>query len=201
MTAKQITIGNIPTLTLRVTYVGELGWEFYAPSEYGEQLWDTLWKAGKEFGMVAGGYKAIESLRLEKGYRYWSADITPDYTPFEAGLGFAVALNKSVDFMGKQALLKQKTEGITKKLCCITLDDPNTVVFGSEPIRHDGKFVGWVTSGGYGYSINRSIAYTYLPIALTKPGTRISVECFGVEYQAEVRKEPLYDPKGEKVKA
>jgi 4-methylaminobutanoate oxidase (formaldehyde-forming) len=80
MTAKQITIGNIPTLALRVTYVGELGWEFYAPSEYGEQLWDTLWNAGKEFGMVAGGYKAIESLRLEKGYRYWSADITPDYT-------------------------------------------------------------------------------------------------------------------------
>jgi glycine cleavage system aminomethyltransferase T len=107
MTAKQITIGNIPTLALRVTYVGELGWEFYAPSEYGEQLWDTLWNAGKEFGMVAGGYKAIESLRLEKGYRYWSADITPDYTPYEAGLGFAVALNKSADFMGKQALIKQ----------------------------------------------------------------------------------------------
>src|SRR5258706_8131252 len=201
MTAKQITIGNIPTLALRVTYVGELGWEFYAPSEYGEQLWDTLWNAGKEFGMVAGGYKAIESLRLEKAYLYWSADITPDYTPYEAGLGFAVALNKSADFMGKAALQKQKVEGVKQKLCCIVLDDSNSIVFGSEPIRYEGKVVGWVTSGGFGYSINKSIAYTYLPIELAKPGTRVSVECFGVEIQAEVQKEPLYDPKGEKIKA
>jgi glycine cleavage system T protein len=201
MTAKQITIGNIPALALRVTYVGELGWEFYAPSEYGEQLWDTLWSAGKPFGMIAAGYKAIESLRLEKGYRYWSADITPDYTPYEAGLGFAVALNKNADFMGRQALTKQKAEGVKQKLCCITSDDPNTIVFGSEPIRHAGKVVGWVTSGGYGYSINKSIAYGYLPIALAKAGTRVSVECFGVEIQAEVQKEPLFDPKGAKIKA
>ena len=201
MTAKQITIGNIPTLALRVTYVGELGWEFYAPSEYGEQLWDTLWEAGKPFGMIAGGYKAIDSLRLEKGYRYWSADITPDYTPYESGLGFAVALNKDSKFMGKEMLQKQKVEGIKQKLCCVVLDDPNMIVFGSEPIRHEGNVVGWVTSGGYGYSINRSIAYTYLPVELAKPGTRLSVECFGVEIPAEVQKEPLYDPKGEKIKA
>ncbi len=201
MTAKQITIGNIPALALRVTYVGELGWEFYAPSEYGQQLWDTLWEAGKEFGMVAGGYKAIETLRLEKGYRYWSGDITPDYTPYEAGLGFAVALNKPVDFMGKQALVKQKAEGIKQKLCCVVLSDPQTVVFGSEPIRHEGKVVGWVTSGGYGYSIEKSIAYTYLPTELAKPGIKVTVECFGVEIQADVQKEPLYDPKGEKIKA
>jgi 4-methylaminobutanoate oxidase (formaldehyde-forming) len=201
MTAKQITIGNIPALALRVTYVGELGWEFYAPSEYGEQLWDTLWNAGKEFGMVAAGYKAIESLRLEKGYRYWSADITPDYTPYEAGLGFAVALNKNVDFIGKKKLQEQKAEGAKQKLCCLTLDDGNTIVFGSEPIRYEDNVVGWVTSGGYGYSINKSIAYAYLPVELAKAGTRVSVECFGVQIQAEVQKEPLYDPKGEKIKA
>ena len=100
-----------------------------------------------------------------------------------------------------KALIKQKAEGIKQKLCCLTLDNPNTIVFGSEPIRHDGKVVGWVTSGGYGYSINKSIAYAYLPIELAKPGTRVSVECFGVEIQAEVQKEPLYDPRGEKVKA
>jgi 4-methylaminobutanoate oxidase (formaldehyde-forming) len=201
MTAKQLTIGNIPALALRVTYVGELGWEFYAPSEYGQQLWDTLWEAGKEFGMVAGGYKAIETLRIEKGYRYWSGDITPDYTPYEAGLGFAVALNKPADFMGKQALVKQKAEGIKQKLCCVVLSDPHTVVFGNEPIRHEGKVVGWVTSGGYGYSIEKSIAYTYLPVELAKPGVKVTVECFGVEIPAEVQKEPLYDPKGEKIKA
>jgi 4-methylaminobutanoate oxidase (formaldehyde-forming) len=201
MTSKQITIGNIPALALRVTYVGELGWEFYAPSEYGEQLWDTLWNAGKEFGMVAAGYKAIESLRLEKGYRYWSADITPDYTPYEAGLGFAVALKKDVDFIGKKALEKMKAEGVKQKLSCLTLDDPNTTVFGSEPIRYDDKVVGWVTSGGYGYSINKSIAYAYLPVERAIAGTRVSVECFGVQIQAEVQKEPLYDLKGEKIKA
>ena len=103
--------------------------------------------------------------------------------------------------MGMQALVKQKAEGIKQKLCCIVLDDSNTVVFGSEPIRHEDKVVGWVTSGGYGYSINKSIAYAYLPVELAKLGTRVSVECFGVEIQAEVMKEPLFDPKGEKIKA
>jgi 4-methylaminobutanoate oxidase (formaldehyde-forming) len=201
MTAQPITIGNTPTLALRVTYVGELGWEFYAPTEYGEQLWDTLWKAGKEFGMVAAGYKAIDSMRLEKGYRYWSADITPDYTPYEAGLGFAVALNKRADFMGKPALERQKAEGLKQKLSCMTLADPNTITFGSEPIRHNGKVAGWVTSGGYGYSVDKSIAYGYLPIELIKPGTKLTIECFGGEIDTTVEKEPLYDPKGEKIKA
>ena len=201
MTARQITIGNIPTLALRVTYVGELGWEFYAPSEYGEQLWDTLWEAGKPFDMVAAGYKAIDSLRLEKGYRYWSADITPDYTPFEAGLGFAVALNKESNFLGRESLKKQKAEGIKQKLCCLILENPNMIVFGTEPIRSEGTVVGWVTSGGFGYSLNKSIAYGYLPVELAKPGTPLTVECFGVEYPAIVEKDPLYDPKGEKIKA
>lgn len=200
MTAQSITVGNIPTLALRVTYVGELGWEFYAPTEYGEQLWETLWTAGKEFGLVAAGYKAIDSLRIEKGYRYWSGDITPDYTPYEAGLGFAVALNKSVDFIGKQALLDQKAKGLTRKLCCLTLADPSIIAFGSEPIRHTGAVVGWVTSGGYGYTVEKSIVYSYLPIELAKPGTQLTLESFGTEIGAVVEKEPLYDPKGEKVK-
>ncbi len=200
MTAKQITVGNIPALALRVTYVGELGWEFYAPTEYGQQLWNTLWEAGREFGLAAAGYKAIDSLRLEKGYRYWSADITPDYTPFEAGLGFAVALDKPVDFIGKQALIEAKAKGLTQKLCCLTLADPDTVAFGSEPIRSDDNVVGWVTSGGYGYSVGKSIAYGYLPIELAKPGTTLTVECFGVEIEAVVEKEPLYDPGGKRVK-
>ncbi len=200
MTAQPITVGNVPALALRVTYGGELGWEFYAPSEYGEQLWDTLWEAGKEFGLVAGGYKAIDSLRLEKGYRYWSADITPDYTPYEAGLGFAVALNKPHDFIGKQALIEAKAKGLSQKLCCMTLADLNTITFGSEPIRAAGKVVSWVTSGGYGYSVGKSIAYGYLPIELARPGTKLTIECFGVEIAAVVEKEPLYDPTGEKIR-
>ena len=103
--------------------------------------------------------------------------------------------------MGKESLKKQKAEGIKKRLCCLVLEDQNMVVFGNEPLRSNGQVVGWVTSGGYGYTVNKSIAYAYLPIELAKPGIRLSVECFGVEYQASVEKEPLYDPKGEKIKA
>ncbi|HKZ70788.1 MAG TPA: glycine cleavage T C-terminal barrel domain-containing protein, partial [Anaerolineales bacterium] len=154
----------------------------------------------QEFGLVAAGYKAIDSLRLEKGYRYWSADITPDYTPFEAGLGFAAALNKPADFIGKQALIEAKAKGLTQKLCCMTLADPTVITFGSEPIRHDGEVAGWVTSGGYGYTVGKSIAYGYLPIELAKRGTKLTIESFGVGIDAMVEKEPLYDQTGEKIK-
>ena len=117
LTAQSLTIGDVPALALRVTYVGELGWEFYCPMEYGQRLWDTIWEAGQPEGLLAGGYRAIDSLRLEKGYRYWSADIGPDYTPYEAGLGFAVKLDKG-EFIGRDALLRQKAEGLRRKLCC-----------------------------------------------------------------------------------
>jgi 4-methylaminobutanoate oxidase (formaldehyde-forming) len=184
-----------------VTYVGELGWEFYCPMEYGLRLWDTLWKAGEPEGMVAGGYKAIDTLRLEKGYRYWSGEISPDYTPYEAGLGFAVKLDKKSDFIGKEALKKQKAEGIKRKLCTITLDDDRTVVMGKEPIRAGDKLVGWVTGGGFGYSVKKSIAYAYLPLEFAKEGTKLTVEFFGELVGAEVAQTVLWDPKGERVKA
>jgi 4-methylaminobutanoate oxidase (formaldehyde-forming) len=149
--------------------------------------------------MVAGGYKAIDTLRLEKGYRYWSGEITPDYTPYEAGLGFAVKLGKD-DFIGKEALVKQKAEGIKQKLCCITLSDDRTIVLGKEPIRIDEKIIGWVASGGFGYSVNKSIAYAYLPIELAKAGTKIEIECFGEQVGAEVAPAVLWDGKGERIR-
>lgn len=201
MTLKNICVGDVPCLTMRVTYVGELGWEFYCPSEYGAKLWDTLWEAGRPEGMVPAGYKAIDTLRLEKGYRYWSSETTPDYTPYEAGLGFAVKLDKG-DFIGKDVLVKQKKEGLKQKLACLVLDDPRYVVLGKEPIWADGdKIISWVASGGFGYSVAKSIAYAYLPIEYTKIGTRLEVELFGERMGAEVVKEPLWDPKGERVKA
>ena len=104
MRARELSIGVVPCLAVRVTYVGELGWELYCPAEFGRRLWDTIWEEGEEHGLVAGGYKAIDSLRLEKGYRVWGADITPDESPYEAGLGFAVKLDKG-DFVGRDALL------------------------------------------------------------------------------------------------
>jgi 4-methylaminobutanoate oxidase (formaldehyde-forming) len=169
--------------------------------EYGLRLWDTLWAAGQPEGLVAAGYRAIDSLRLEKGYRYWSGEISPDYTPLEAGLGFAVKFSKP-EFIGREALLKQKEEGIKIKLCCLSLSDTQTVVLGNESLRLIGTkdIIGWVTSGGYGYTVAKSIAYGYLPVEHSKPGTKLTVECFGEEIEAIVEREPLYDPKGERIK-
>jgi glycine cleavage system T protein len=198
MTSKQITIGDIPVHASRVTYVGELGWEFYCPTEYGLRLWDTLWEAGKPEGMVACGYKAIDSLRLEKGYRYWSGEISPDYTPYEAGIGFAVKLDKT-DFIGKDALVKQKAEGIKRKLCAMTISDNRTIMLGKEPIRIGDKIVGWVASGGFGYSVNESIAYAYLPMEYAKVGTKLEIEYFGENVGAEVAQAVLWDPKAERI--
>jgi 4-methylaminobutanoate oxidase (formaldehyde-forming) len=200
MTAQRLTAGDVPVLALRVTYVGELGWEFYCGMEYGRRLWDTLWEAGQPDGLVAGGYRAIDTLRLEKGYRYWSADIGPDYTPFEAGLGFAVRLNKG-DFIGREALVRQQAEGLQRQLCCLVLADPAAIAGGNEPIRAGDDVISWVTSGGYGYSVGRSIAYGYLPMAYTAPGTALDVEITGERIEAVVSPEPLWDPKGERIKA
>jgi 4-methylaminobutanoate oxidase (formaldehyde-forming) len=200
MTSKRMTVGDVPVIASRVTYVGELGWEFYCPMEYGLRLWDTLWEAGQSEGLVAGGYKAIESLRLEKGYRDWSGEISPDYTPYEAGLGFAVKLDKE-NFIGKEALTKQKAEGIKSKLCTVTLSDDRTVVMGKEPIRIGDKLLGWVASGGFGYSVNKSIAYAYLPMEYAKAGTKLEIECFGEQVGAEVAQSVLWDAKGERIKA
>ena len=115
----------------RVTYVGELGWELYCPAEFGLALWETIWDAGREHGLVAGGYKAIDSLRLEKGYRAWATDISPEDTPFEAGLGFAVQLEKG-DFLGERGAHAPEVD---RRLCCLTLADPRAVALGSEPVR------------------------------------------------------------------
>jgi len=200
MTAKYMTVGDVPVLASRVTYVGELGWEFYCPMEYGLRLWDTLWEAGRPEGLVAGGYKAIDSLRLEKAYRYWSAEISPDYTPYEAGMGFAVKLDKE-DFIGKAALVKQKKDGIKQKLCCITLADDRTIALGKEPIRAGGKTVGWVASGGFGYSVGKSIVFAYLPMEYSKVGTKLEIECFGEKVGAVVDQPILWDAKGERIRS
>jgi 4-methylaminobutanoate oxidase (formaldehyde-forming) len=201
LTARQVTVGSVPVLALRVTYVGELGWELYAPTEYGRALWETLWAAGMPHGLVAAGYRAIDALRLEKGYRAWSSDITPDETPFEAGLGFAVALDKGVDFVGREALVNPREAAPRRRLRCLVLDDPRSVCLGNEPVRVGGAVVGRVTSGGYGFAVERSIAYAYLPPDHAAIGTRGEVDVFGDWIGFEVVREPLYDPEGERIRS
>jgi 4-methylaminobutanoate oxidase (formaldehyde-forming) len=196
MTAQQLSVGSVPCLAVRVTYVGELGWELYCPTEYGLRLWDTLWEAGREHGLVAAGYKAIDSLRLEKGYRVWGADISPEDTPFEAGLGFAVKLDK--DFVGRGAL--EGAQQPERLLRCLVLADPRAIALGSEPVRVGGEAVGRVTSGGFGYTLGASIAYAYLP-AEHDVDTEVAVEIFGTWVDGVVAAEPLFDPAGERVRS
>jgi glycine cleavage system aminomethyltransferase T/glycine/D-amino acid oxidase-like deaminating enzyme len=201
LTAREITVGSVPLLALRVTYVGELGWELYAPTEYGRALWTTLWEAGRPHGLVAAGYRAIDALRIEKGYRVWSSDITPYETPYEAGLGFAVALDKETEFIGRDGLVAARAAGPRKRLRCLVLDDPGSVCLGNEPVRVDGEVVGRVTSGGYGFAVQRSIAFAYLPPDRAAFGTRGEVEVFGDWIGFEVVREPLYDPEGARIRA
>jgi 4-methylaminobutanoate oxidase (formaldehyde-forming) len=197
MRARELPVGPVPCLALRVTYVGELGWELYCPMEFGLRLWDTIWDAGREHGLVAGGYKAIDSLRLEKGYRVWGSDVTPEDTPFEAGLGFAVKLDKG-DFIGREALAAAHEPD--RRLACLVLEDPRAVALGSEPVRVEDEIVGRVTSGGYGYTVERSIAYAYLPSSAAEPGTAVEVEIFGEWVAGSVAEEPLFDPTGERIR-
>ncbi|HET7467373.1 MAG TPA: aminomethyltransferase family protein, partial [Candidatus Dormibacteraeota bacterium] len=199
MTARELPVGVVPCLALRVTYVGELGWELYCPSEFGLRLWDTLWEAGASHGLVGGGYKAVDSMRLEKGYRVWGSDIGPEVDPYQAALGFCVKLDKG-EFIGRQALLKKRESPAGARLACLVLDDPRSVALGSEPVRIDGAVAGRVTSGGYGYSVGRSIAYAFVP-AQVPEGAAVEVEVFGAWIPGHVSPEPLYDPQGVRVRS
>jgi len=186
----------VPVRALRVTFVGEYGWELYCPAEYGAALWRALWAAGEPHGLAAGGYRAIDALRLEKGYRVWGADITPDETPHEAGLSFCVREDK--EFVGAPALRERGAP--TRRLVCLTLDDPRSVALGNEPVAVDGAVVGRVTSGGFGYTVDASIAYAYVPVAHADPGTVVAVDVFGTWVEGRVAAEPLYDPASARVK-
>jgi 4-methylaminobutanoate oxidase (formaldehyde-forming) len=196
--ARHLNVGPVPCLAQRVTFVGELGWELYCPAEFTLRLWDTILEAGRPLGLVPGGYRAIESLRLEKGYRVWGSDVTPSDTPFEAGLGFAVRMDKDA-FIGRDALAAAGAP--QRRLVCLVLDDPGAVVLGSEPVRVDGRAVGRVTSGGYGYTVGCSIAYAYLPAAEATAGRRVEVVIFGRAVGASVVAEPLFDPSGARIRA
>jgi 4-methylaminobutanoate oxidase (formaldehyde-forming) len=199
MSVREITVGDVPVRALRVTYVGELGWELYCPTEYGLTLWRTVWEEGQPHGLVAGGYRAIDSLRLEKGYRVWGADITPDETPYQGGLGFCVKMDKPGGFLGREALAEAGQPD--RRLACLTLADLRSVALGNEPVRVAGEVVGRVTTGGYGYTVGRSIAYAYLPTEQSQPGTVLAVEIFGSWIEGVVAEEPLFDPRSERIRS
>jgi glycine cleavage system aminomethyltransferase T len=195
--ARQLYVGEVPVLALRVSYVGELGWELWAPTEYGSRLWDTLWEAGQDLGVRPMGAGALSSMRLEKGYRLWGTDVDTDANPFEAGLPFAVDMG--TDFVGKEALAAAREAGIDSRIVPITLDDSTDVVLSGRPVMKDGEAVGYVQAADFGYSIGESIAYTYLPAEYAEYGTDVQVVCEGETYDATVREEPLFDAARERI--
>ena len=190
--ARELRIGYAPVLAVRITYVGELGWELHMPVEYAAHVYEALSEAGAEFGIADAGYRTIEALRLEKRYLYWGADITPDYTPYEAGLGFAVAMNKG-DFIGRDALVRAKTEGPKRRLVTLLLDEPVSVYGGEAIFSGDGRVLGVTSSGGYGHTVGKSIVYGYVAAEDAK-SDRYEVEAFMRRVGATRSDKAPYDP-------
>ena len=209
-TMQTIGVAGCPVRALRVTYMGELGWELHLPVEYASTVYEAIFAAGREHGLVNAGYRAIESCRLEKGYRAWGSDIGPDHTPFDAGLGWAVKLKGSTPFKGREALEAQRATGVRKLLAAFTVD-PAVVLLGRETIYRDGVRVGWLTSAGFGYTIDRSIGFGYVrnadritsiaDMAAWVGHGNYELEVATERVPAEISLRPLYDPTNARVKA
>jgi sarcosine dehydrogenase len=202
--ARELTIEGTPVRALRVTYVGELGWELHVPIAALARVYDALIAADPQLKPV--GYRALESLRLEKGYRAWASDITPNDTPFEAGLGWAVKLKSGLPFLGREALLTRQTQPLKKHFTGFTVTDPKAVLVGRETILRDGQPVGYLTSGGYGYTIQQSIGYGYVrhEQGVTRDWLakgRYALVIAGEETSADLTLDPPYDPSGSRIRA
>jgi len=199
MTARFIAVEGATVWAQRVSYVGELGWELYVQPEDASKVWDALMDAGQVCGIQPAGYKALDALRIEKGYLYWSGDITPEDNPLEAGLGSFVRFNKE-DFIGKGALLKIGAQGLRRKLMALTLDADGNL-YGGESVYANNKIVDRLRTAGFGYTIGKDIGLIYLPLELAKAGLELEVEVLGERIKARVAGLPLVDPKGLKLRA
>jgi 4-methylaminobutanoate oxidase (formaldehyde-forming) len=198
--ARKLDIQGTEVLAQRISYVGELGWEIYVKPERAVQVWDALINAGQEFDIEVGGYKALDSLRLEKGYKYFTSDITPKEDPYSAGLSFCVKLDQG-DFIGRQALNEIKTKGISRKLCTLVIDGEDYLpIYGGEAVSINGEVISRLRSCGYGFTVNRNIGFAYLPISLSETGTNLEVEIFDSLHPAQVMPDVLVDPKGERLR-
>lgn len=200
LSAREIELLDVPVLAQRISYAGELGWEIYAEAALGRRLWDLIWDAGTEFGLVACGRAAYDGLRMEKGYRAWGTDMTEEDDPYEAGIGFTVRSAK-VDFVGREALARKKEAGRSRGLAWVALDDPAHVVLGKEVVRSGEAVVGYVRSAAYGYCVGHDLTSVMLPTELLAPGTPLTVEWFGERLPATVVRDPVWDPSGVRIRA
>ena len=195
--AGTISINGVPVLAQRLSYVGELGWEFYTPVEKAVFVWDALWAAGQAFGLRTAGYKALDGLRLEKGYLYFSGDVTTLDNPYEAGLGFTVDLEADADFIGKDALTKAAMGKPARRMCTLVVGGNEWLpLYGGEAVLSGGQTLTRIRSTGYGHTVKQNIALAYLPPELARQGTALHVEIFGEFVEARVAQRSLYDPKG-----
>ena len=205
-TMRDIGIGRAPVRALRITYVGELGWELYVPVEFAPSVYDDLVHAGRDLDLRDAGYYALDSLRLEKGYRAWGRDIGPDWTPLEAGLAFAVRPDKPAPFTGREALVRQREQGLTQRLVQFVLDDPEPLLFGGELILRDGQSVGEVRSAAYGHTLGRSVALGWVRNADGVDRAYIEAGAYeldvgGERFAATAHLRSPYDPKGARIRA
>jgi len=209
-TSQQVELGYAMVRASRVTYVGELGWELYVQADFAQHVFDTLVEAGADHCLTFAGYQAMNACRMEKGYRHWGHDIADEDTPIEAGLGFAVAYDKSSDFIGRDALLAQKDKGVPpKRMVAISLKDDSPdapLMYHEEPIYRNGELIGTTTSGSWGHRLGRSLAlgYRHHEGGVTKDFVddgEYEVEIAWQRYPADVQLRPFYDPKSERVKA
>jgi len=201
MTARTIRLGSVPeVLALRISYEGELGWELHHPIEYLRHLYERLAEAGEPLGLVDFGYRALDSLRLEKGYRLWGADISPDVTPLEAGLERFVRL-EGRDFVGRDALARQLDAGITRTLACLTVETDEALPHGDEPVFAEDRVVGHISAADRGHVVDATIALALLPVRWAAPGTSLEVEILGERHAATVVRAPLFDPDGERLRS
>jgi len=204
-TVREIFVAGAPVRAMRLTFVGELGWELHVPAEYMITVYDALKQSGAGAGLRDAGYRAIDSLRLEKGYRVWASDIGPDYTPLEAGLGFAVSFKKNIDFIGKQALLAQREAPLTKRLMMFSADDPDAHLLGRETIYRDGERVGWLSSAGYGHTLGKEVGLGYVRSGDGVSDDYLSSGCYELEVAArrvpaEIHLETPVDPSNKRIK-
>ena len=207
-TSRLIDLGYATVRATRITYVGELGWELYVPTEFAVGVYEALRSAGADLGLVEAGYYAINALRLEKGYRAFGSDLTPDYTPVEAGLTFATKLAGGVDFLGRESLLAAKAAGVRRRLVSFTADDPDAVLWGGELIRRNGKPVGQVMSAAYGATIGTDVGLAYIwrtdgaPVGLDDlAGSGFRVDIAGVEKPITMHRRAPYDPAGARIRS